>query len=83
MCLTNLLKEFLSFHFYPILSREISSEWEGRKGYVHQIYKELYSGHLPAYFYICGWKNMILETKDNLLKMGYQRSDIKFELYDK
>ena len=81
--INQLEKEFPSFHFYPVLSRETSLEWRGRKGYVHQIYKELYNDFHPAYFYICGWKNMILEARDNLLSMGYGRSDIKFELYDK
>jgi len=81
--LNELEKGFPSFNFYPVLSRESSPEWKGRKGYVHQIYSELYSGKPPAYFYICGWKNMILEARDNLLKMGYVRNDIKFELYDK
>ncbi len=81
--LEQLEKEFFSFHFHPVLSREKSPGWNGRNGYVHQVYKELYSDLRPAYFYICGWKNMILEARDNLLRMGYQRSDIKFELYDK
>lgn len=87
LCYTNeirqLEEEFNSFNFYPVLSREISTQWQGEKGYVHQIYKELYADIRPAYFYICGWKNMILEARDNLLKMGYKRSDVKFELYDK
>jgi len=81
--LYKLEKDFSSFHFYPVLSKETSTEWSGRKGYVHKIYGGLYSDQRPAYFYICGWKNMILETRDNLLKMGYRRNDIKFELYDK
>ncbi len=76
-------KENPSFHFYPTLSRETSAGWKGRNGYVHKIYKELYRDLHPAYFYICGWKNMILEARDSLIKMGYNRSDIKFELYDK
>jgi CDP-4-dehydro-6-deoxyglucose reductase len=81
--LYSLEKEHSTFHFYPTLSRENSSEWKGRNGYIHGIYKELYSDTHPAYFYICGWKNVIFEVRDNLTAMGYQRSDIKFELYDK
>ncbi len=81
--LYQLEKEFASFHFYPVLSRETSAEWKMKKGYVHQIYRELYADKRPAYFYICGWKNMILQARDNLLAMGYDRNSIKFELYDK
>ncbi len=81
--LYKLEKEFSAFHFFPTLSKESSPAWKGRKGYVHNIYRELFETYRPAYFYICGWKSMIFETRDNLLKMGYDRSDIKFELYDK
>lgn len=71
-----------TFHFYPTLSRETSEEWKGKKGYVHNIYKELFKHKPDALFYICGWKNMIFETRDNLLEIGYDRRSIKFELYD-
>ena len=81
--LYQLEKRFPSFHFYPVLSGEKAPEWKGIKGYVHQVYKELYANVRPAYFYICGWKNMIFEARDNLLAMGYPRDDIKFELFDK
>ncbi|HXH17837.1 MAG TPA: FAD-binding oxidoreductase [Chitinophagales bacterium] len=71
-----------SFHYLPTLSRESGDKWSGRTGYVHSVYKELFSDLRPAYFYICGWKNMIFEARDNLLAMGYQKSQIKYELYD-
>lgn len=71
-----------SFHYLPTLSRESSEKWTGRKGYVHDVYKELFKDKRPAYFYICGWKNMIFEARDNLLAMGYQKAQIKYELYD-
>ncbi len=71
-----------SFHYLPTLSREEPGKWSGKKGYVHNVYKELFSDHRPAYFYICGWKNMIFEARDNLLAMGYEKSCIKYELYD-
>jgi len=71
-----------SFHYLPTLSRETSPEWTGRKGYVHEVYKELFSDRRPAYFYICGWKAMIFEARDNLLAMGYPKAQIKYELYD-
>lgn len=70
------------FHYLPTLSRENSENWTRRKGYVHAIYKELFSDQRQAYFYICGWKNMIFEARDNILAMGYDREHIKYELYD-
>ena len=71
-----------SFHFYPTLSREKSEEWKGHKGYVHNIYQELFNDKKDAFFYICGWKNMIFQARDTLLEMGYDRKSIKFELFD-
>ena len=32
-------------------------------------------------FYLCGWKNMISEAKQNLLDFGYDRKSIKLEVY--
>jgi NAD(P)H-flavin reductase len=70
------------FSYLPVLSREDSAEWTGRKGYVHEVYKELFSGRKDVQFYICGWKVMILEAVENLKQMGFEKSDIKYELYD-
>jgi phenol/toluene 2-monooxygenase (NADH) P5/A5 len=80
--LYSLEKKEKTFHFYPTLSREKSEEWNGHKGYVHDIYKGLYEDKRPAYFYICGWKNMIFEARDNLTALGYDRKSIRFELFD-
>ncbi len=71
-----------SFEYHPVLSREASPDWTGKKGYVHSVYKELFADRRPAYFYLCGWKTMIFETRDNLLALGYTKQDIHFELYD-
>jgi ferredoxin-NADP reductase len=49
---------------------------------VHEIYKDLFADKRPALFYLCGWKNMIMEARDNLVGMGYGKEHIKFELYD-
>jgi len=35
----------------------------------------------PAYFYLCGWKNMIDEAKQRILALGYDKKDIHLELY--
>lgn len=71
-----------TFKFYPVLSRETSSDWNGAKGYVHQIYKELLKDKPEAEFYICGWRDMVTQTRTNLLEMGYNRKIVHFERYD-
>ena len=75
----NALQEKMpNFHYIPTLSRE---DWDGRKGYVHDIYKELAQGKTEADFLLCGWKNMIDEARQNLTAMGYDKKQIHFELY--
>jgi len=66
------------FHYHPTLSRE---DWEGRKGYVHAVYRELLAERPPASFFLCGWKDMITEARVTLLELGYEKKDIHFELY--
>jgi NAD(P)H-flavin reductase len=75
-------KEHPWFHFVPVLSRETPDTWSGRHGYVHKVYEELFEDKRPAMFYLCGWKNMIMEARDRLTSMGYGKEHIKFELYD-
>ena len=75
-----LMEEHPTFKFIPVLSREDS--WSGEKGYVHSVYEYLFSDVRPAYFYICGWKNMLNETRQRLESMGYDKKYIKFESYD-
>ncbi len=82
--LKNLAESNPGIHYIPVLSRE---EWDGAKGYVHQIYKDLINAKqieekLPAaHFYLCGWKNMIDEAKKTITEMGYDRKEIHQELY--
>jgi NAD(P)H-flavin reductase len=70
-----------SFHYIPVLSRE---KWDGKMGYVHTVYleNETFMNKENMLFYICGWSEMVKETKNNLKEMGYSRKQIKFELYD-
>ena len=70
------------FHYIPVLSRETADKWSGETGYVHSIYKKLYAEKPNALFYLCGWKVMIMEARENLLQLGYDKKQIKFELYD-
>jgi ferredoxin-NADP reductase len=67
-----------SFTYVPTLSREA---WEGLTGYVHAAYAGKLTALQPAYFFLCGWKEMIMQAKDNLVEMGYHKKDIHFELY--
>jgi ferredoxin-NADP reductase len=30
---------------------------------------------------LCGWRDMIDEAKDRILKMGYDKTDIHIEIY--
>jgi ferredoxin-NADP reductase len=67
-----------SFAYMPTLSRET---WDGATGYVHPIYEALCSARPPATFMLCGWRVMIDEAKERILKMGYDKKDIHLELY--
>lgn len=76
-----LVKEHPEFHYLPVLSRADES-WQGRRGYVHPLYLELFKDKPSAQFYLCGWTNMVREAKNNLKEIGYSRKEINFELYD-
>jgi ferredoxin-NADP reductase len=85
-----------SFQYITTLSREEPTEEDPRirKGYVHQVYEDICSQNFtlsgenpeekiikPAYFYLCGWKNMIDEAKQKIQALGYDRKSIHLELY--
>ncbi|MBS1563319.1 MAG: FAD-dependent oxidoreductase [Bacteroidetes bacterium] len=83
-----------AFHYIPTFSRETAGAAEEaiRTGYVHTVYEEICKGNLgaangdaatlkPAYFYLCGWKNMIDEAKQRIQGLGYDRKAIHQELY--
>lgn len=74
-------KELNNFYFLPVFSRESEDNTAVKKGYVHQVYEPLISQLPPAYFYLCGWKNMIEDAKEKLLAIGYTKKEIHFELY--
>ncbi|MGP8217664.1 MAG: ferredoxin--NADP reductase [Bacteroidia bacterium] len=77
--LTNTLP---GFRYTTVLSREQSPLYRGEKGYVHAVYEKLFLDKRPATFYICGWKEMVKEARERLQNMGYDKKNIKFELYD-
>jgi CDP-4-dehydro-6-deoxyglucose reductase len=74
-------KNLPHFRFDVALSRE--ENWQGKKGYVHQVYTEGYAQkRSDVDFYICGWSKMIDETVAKLMvELGYDRSQIHYELY--
>jgi CDP-4-dehydro-6-deoxyglucose reductase len=85
-------KKMGSFKYIPTYSREDPSGNGIRRGYVHAVYEEICKQNLqpadvqspqvnPAYFYLCGWKNMIDEAKQRIVAMGYDRKAIHQELY--
>ncbi|MEO6831744.1 MAG: FAD-binding oxidoreductase [Chitinophagaceae bacterium] len=73
-----LAKSLPNFYYHPTLSRE---NWEGNRGYVHEVYEGLCAQEPEAHFMLCGWKNMIDEAKERLLALGYDKQQIHLELY--
>ena len=67
-----------NFSYHPTLSRE---DWSGLKGHVHPVFEQLCITKQPAIFMLCGWRQMIDEAKEKLLKMGYSNKDILLEIY--
>ncbi len=72
----DLLQRCPNFSYHPVLSRE---EWSGWRGHVQD--------HLPAdvknkTFYICGLKELVLDAKERLVRLGVAYDDIKLERYD-
>nr|MBX2816524.1 hypothetical protein [Saprospiraceae bacterium] len=69
-----------SFRYDVALSRE--ALWPGYKGYVHQIYETAYADVRPdVLFYVCGWSMMVDDATARLLDLGYDRKQVRFELY--
>ncbi len=71
-----LAEENANFMYIPVLSRE---KWSGKGGHVQD--------HLPLNvknktFYICGLKELVLETKELLVQRGAPFEKIKSERYD-
>lgn len=85
-------KKVTSFTYIPTYSRESASDNGMRRGYVHAVYEEICKEKMktttdgsmqisPAYFYLCGWKNMIDEAKQRIAALGYDRKSVHLELY--
>ena len=71
-----------NFHYIPTYSREDRENEAIKHGYVHAVYHDILNGEKPeARFYLCGWKNMIDDAKQNIIAMGYDKKSIHLELY--
>jgi ferredoxin-NADP reductase len=76
-----LAAKYPNFKYDIVLSRQ--SDWTGFKGHLHQVYLNQYAEkRTDVHFYLCGWSNMIDEAIENLiLNLGYDKSQVHFELY--
>ena len=77
-----LAAEKSDFEYIPVLSRATPDNWSGHIGYVHQVYRERYSGPTETLFYLCGWNAMLKEARESLQPLVFDRKQIKFESYD-
>jgi len=81
--LEQLAMEMNGFYYLPTFSREDKALQHIHHGYVHHLYEEVVikAENPSAYFYLCGWKNMIDEAKEKILALGYDKHDVRLELY--
>jgi ferredoxin-NADP reductase len=79
--LKSLEDDISNFYYLPTFSRE-KDDVNARRGYVHAVYEEIINQEKrQAYFMLCGWKNMVDEAKERILKLGYDKHNIHLELY--
>ncbi len=80
--LKELASQVSGFHYIPTYSRENRENETIQHGYVHAIYQNILNSEKPgAHFYLCGWKNMIDDAKQNIIALGYDKKSIHLELY--
>jgi ferredoxin-NADP reductase len=81
-----------NFTYRRTLSRPHEG-WEGARGYVQELVKEIAAGHEgPArtvqgspyhiYAYVCGLNQMVAANRACLTSLGWERKQIIFERYD-
>jgi ferredoxin-NADP reductase len=69
-----------NFQFDIALSRESSPKYH--EGYIHDIYMKAYADKSEnRLFYICGWSGMVDQAVHHITDLGYDRTQIKYELY--
>lgn len=77
----SLAQRMPGFRYSVALSREEKAGCH--HGYVHGIYQTAYAEKRPdRTFYLCGWTKMVDEAVANLIVgMGYERGQVRYELY--
>lgn len=75
----SLEKKYYNFKYIPVLSRDKSSSL--RKGYVTDILKEMDVTGFNVY--MCGSKNMIIDSYNILLNKGIEKESISYESEEK
>ncbi len=79
----NLVHVHKNLTFEITLSRPENGIWEGKKGRVTEILKNLNSQDFEnTEIYICGLKHMIEDVKNMLKEKGLSEKQIHFEKYD-
>ena len=76
-----LQQENRGFHYHISLSQPDIKEDGFNTGYVHPVYEKLLIDLDNPLIYLCGWKNMIDEAIERLLKAGIDKKNIRYELY--
>ena len=64
-----------NFEYHPSITRE---EWDGKKGRVTLHLPEVIKNKM---FYICGLKDMVIDTRKTLVERGVDQKDIKQERF--
>jgi ferredoxin-NADP reductase len=67
------------FYYHPTLSRE--KRPGHHHGYVHGVYESICVEKKDAYFFLCGWKEMIDEARSRIGALGYDKKSVHLELY--
>lgn len=72
--------QYPQFDFIPVFSREIDAL---NLGYVHGFYEKILRDiGVDVRIFVCGWKDMCIQTRQNLKELGYNRRQYFFEQYD-
>ncbi len=77
--LTDLCTSVDNWDYHIALSRE--DKPGTYHGYVHPIYEQLYEDGRDTLFYLCGWTDMIDEARERLEALGYEKSQVIYEIY--
>ena len=78
----NKLKErFKNFKYFDILSRPKDENYK-LKGRVQNFIGNIVSKYFKGDFYLCGLKEMVLESKEKIIDLGFSSEQINSERYD-